>query len=371
MFDMDAAVAALNKAKIALMSKKDSVFFTDTCFSLKLIWDETIPTACTNGLEIRFNPTFFMKQDVEERVFLMLHETMHVAYLHMLRLNNRDPLRWNIAADHVINLQLIERGFKMPKGGLANKKYAGLSTEKVYQLLEEEEEEPPEDFEPDIQECPTPSDELREQVEDILVRAATHSKQAGDAIGTIPGELQVYLDKLLNPVLPWNRILQKYLNSLAKSDYSFRRPNRRYFPEMYLPSLYSEKLIDLEIAVDISGSVTDHEFHVFVSEVASIFKMMKPEKITLVQFDTEIKSVTEIKSIKELLAINFKGRGGTFIVPVIERINAVKPRLVMIFTDGHFKFYGSAPVVKPIWLIHNNPEFTAPYGKVIHYTIKE
>lgn len=369
MFDQAAATAALNKAKIALMSKKDSVFFTNTCFSLKMKWDESIPTACTNGLEIRFNPSFFMKLDVEERVFLMLHETLHVAYLHMDRLGSRDGMRWNIAADHVINLQLKERGYRMPKGGLADREYTGLSTEKVYELLANEDE--PDDYEGDLEECPAPSDELREQVKDILVRAATQSKMSGDAIGTIPGELQVYLDKLLNPVLPWNRILQKYLNSLAKSDYSFRRPNRRYFPDMYLPSLYSEKLIDLEIAVDISGSVTDHEFHVFVSEVASIFKMMKPEKITLVQFDTEIKSVTELKSIKELLQIEFKGRGGTFIVPVIERINSVKPRLVMIFTDGHFKFYGDDAVVKPIWLIHNNPEFTAPYGKVIHYSISK
>ena len=363
------AKKALDKAKIALMSTPDTAFFITICFSLKHVWDEAIPTACTNGLEIRFNPKFFMDLSVEERVFLMLHETLHVAYLHMDRLQTRDPYRWNVAADYVINLQLVERGFKMPKVGLLDYQYAGMSTEQVYEKLTQE--DIPDDFKGDLEESPIESQELQEQVKDILVRAAIQSKAANDAPGTIPGELEVYLDRLLNPKLPWNRILQKYLHSLSKSDYTFRKPNRRFFPKHHLPSLYNDKLIDLEIAVDISGSVSDHEFQVFVSEVASIFKMMKPEKITLVQFDVEIKSIHELKNLKELLEIHFKGRGGTDIGPVIERVNANKPRLLMVFTDGGFRFNNYTSTINTIWVIHNNPTFKAPFGKVIHYSIKE
>ena len=64
---------ALNKAKIRLMSTPDSAFFTTVCFSLKHIWDESIPTAATNGKEIRFNPDFFMSLNTDEQVFLLLH----------------------------------------------------------------------------------------------------------------------------------------------------------------------------------------------------------------------------------------------------------------------------------------------------------
>ena len=53
-------VTALNKAKIALMRKTDSVFFTTVCFSLKHKWDDSIPTAATNGKEILFNTKFFL-----------------------------------------------------------------------------------------------------------------------------------------------------------------------------------------------------------------------------------------------------------------------------------------------------------------------
>lgn len=367
--DMVEVNRAMDKAKIALMSRPDSVFFTELCFSLKHKWDTSIPTAATNGLEIRTNPKFFMELDVEERVFLMLHETMHVAYLHMDRLQTRDRQKWNVAADHVINIQLLDRGFTMPKGGLADYRYAGMTTEEVYAILLDE--EMPDDFEGDLEDCPTPSEELTEQVKDALVRAATRSKAENDAIGTIPGELQVYLDKLLNPKLPWNRILQKYLNALAKNDYTFQKPNRRFFPKHYLPSLRSQRLIDIEVAVDISGSVTDHEFRTFVSEVTSIFKMMKPEKITLVQFDTEIKSVTPLKNINELLQVKFIGRGGTRIEPVMDRATRVKPQLLLVFTDGKLRFHENGYKVNMLWLIHNNPKFEAPYGKVLHYSIEK
>lgn len=42
---MDELQQAMNKAKIALMSREDSAFFTTVCFSLKHIWDNTIPTS--------------------------------------------------------------------------------------------------------------------------------------------------------------------------------------------------------------------------------------------------------------------------------------------------------------------------------------
>ena len=43
---------ALDKAKIALMSKPDSTSFTTVCFSLKHVWDDTITTAATNGTHL-------------------------------------------------------------------------------------------------------------------------------------------------------------------------------------------------------------------------------------------------------------------------------------------------------------------------------
>lgn len=359
---------ALNKAKIALMSHPDSTFFTTVCFSLKHIWDENIPTACTNGVEIRFNPTFFMGLTVEQRVFLLLHESMHVAFLHMERLMDRIPGKWNIAADHVINLMLIARGFKMPPGGLADEQYKDMSTEEVYKLLPDEEQMSSDQM--DLLPPPEEIEDFHSQVEEILVRAAVQARMAGDTPGSIPGEIEIFLDKLLKPKLPWQRILQKYLTALAKNDYTFKTPNRRFFPRYHLPSLHSENLTHIAIAVDASGSVSDHDFNVFITEVSSILRMMHPEKITLIQFDTKIKSVDEVRSIRELSKLKFTGRGGTNITEVMNWTQKNKPQLMLMFSDGHFHFHPTHKVKSPVlWLIHNHAKFTAPFGKVIHYKI--
>lgn len=359
---------ALSKTKIKLMTSPDITFFMTVCFSLPHGWDESIPTACTDGRSIQFNPSFFMKLDADERLFLLLHETMHVAYMHMARLQDRDMRKWNIAADYVINLQLHERGFKMPKGGLLDTKWAGMSAEEVYKALPEN---PSEEVDLDL----VPGSDSQEdekvvqEIEDILVRASVASKMAGDKPGSIPGDIEIFLNKLLNPALPWYRLLQKYLNGFTKNDYSFRKPNRRFFPKFHMPSLDGQKLMDLAIAVDTSGSVSDHDFLMFVTEVSSILRMMKPEKITLVQFDTAIKSVDEIKNIADLGKCKFTGRGGTKIHPVMDWAKENKPQLLLVFSDGEFYPAHTKPPGDLLWLIHNNPRFTAPFGKTIHYEI--
>jgi predicted metal-dependent peptidase len=361
---MDSAQQALNKAKIQLMTKPDSTFFTTVCFSLKHIWDDTIPTAATNGEYIKFNPQFFMALSPEERVFLLLHESMHVAFLHMDRLKTRDRAKWNVAADHVINLMLLDRGFKMPKDGLADSAYIGLSTEEVYKILPDQDESK---VMMDLQDPEVSEGEFQQSIEDILIRASVQAKMNGDSIGSIPVDIQLFLNGLLAPKLPWNRILQKYIQALSKHDYSFRKPYRRYFPQFHLPSLHSETLMDIAVAVDISGSVTDLEFKSFVSEINSIFKMMKPEKISLIQFDTVIKSVDVLKNTHDLSQVEFRGRGGTRIEPVIQWANENKPQLLLVFTDGEFRFRGLTTKANTVWLIHNNERFQAPFGKVINY----
>jgi len=361
---------ALSKAKIALMGRADSAFFTTLAFSLQHEFNDDIRTACTNGKRIQYNPQFFMSLTVEEQVFLILHEAMHCAYLHMERLQDRCPDKFNIAADHVINLQLIERGFKMPKVGLADDQYKDMSTEEVYNALP-----PPrpnqamEGLGKDLQAPEGDPTQLAGDIQDILVRASIQSKMAGDKPGSIPGDIEIFLDRLLNPKLPWNRILQKYLQAFAKSDYTFKKPNRRFFPKHHLPSMFSENLINIAVAVDTSGSVSDAEFNRFVTETSSILRMMKPEKITVIQFDTDIKSIDDVRNIKDLLGIHFTGRGGTRIDPVLEWASKNKPQLLLVFTDGYFRFYDQETKVNTLWLIHDNPKFAAPFGKTIHYEI--
>ena len=79
----------IDKAKIGVMMD-GSVFLSTILFSLKQSWDETIPTATTDGLTLLINPTWFTSITEKERVGLLCHEAYHVAFNHMLRLGDKD-----------------------------------------------------------------------------------------------------------------------------------------------------------------------------------------------------------------------------------------------------------------------------------------
>jgi len=244
-----------------------------------------------------------------------------------------------------------------------------MSTEEVYDLLpvSQTNQKVPgfgEDLLP-----PSEDAALEQDIQDILIRASIQSQMSKDKPGTIPGDIQIFLNGLLNPKLPWNQILRKYLNAMAKNDYSFRRLNRRFFPKHYIPSLYGEKLMNITVAVDTSGSVSDAEFKRFVSETHAIMKVMKPDQITVIQFDTDIKSIDKVTSTKALMDIKFTGRGGTCMNPVMSWVNENKPQMLMVFTDGYFSTPNEQAKCNTIWLIHNNPSFKSQFGKVIHYEV--
>ena len=357
---------ALDKAKVRLLSRADSAFFSTLCFSLKHRFDESTPTASTDGRTIYFGIKFWMSLNTDEQLFLLLHETLHCAYMHMLRRGDRDPRRWNAAADYVINLQLVDRDFKMPSMGLLDRQYAGLSVEEVYDKLPTQ---LPDEFMMDLLPQEGNPSELEGELQDIVMKAAMASKAAKDKPGTIPNDIEIYLEEILNPKLPWHRILAQYFRAYNKNDYSWQRPNRRFFPKDYLPSMWSQALDDLVVVVDTSGSVSDLEFNRFVSEIASIIRYQKPKKITIIQHDWTIKSIDVVSSVEGLRKISFTGRGGTSIYEVEQWIMTNKPQLTLFFTDGEFNQHEKKVPTDAIWLIHNNPQFTYPYGKIIHYEV--
>lgn len=382
------AKTALNKAKIGLMSTADTAFFSHICFSLihKFTDDPRMPTAGTDGVCVYYNVKFFLELTPPQRIFLMLHETLHVAFQHMLRGEFFDHQQFNRAADYVINLLAVKLGFQMPPGGLLDYQYDGMSTEQVYKLLDAlptplpsqcgAGSDGPGDFGSDLlppSESATKEEKkaAKEALDDILVRAAIHSKAAGDKPGTIPGDIQIYLDNMLNPKLPWQRILSKYMNALNKSDYSLRRPNRRFFPEHHLPSLHSERLEEIAVAFDASLSVSDAEFQQNVSEVYAILKRFKPKKITLLCFDTQVRSEHTVKSAQDLLNQTFTGRGGTKIEPVLEWAEERKPTLLLVFSDGWFEIPEKGPKKPIVWLVYDNKGFAPTFGKTIHYSMKK
>jgi predicted metal-dependent peptidase len=369
-----AAEDALTQAKLLLMTSSSTAFYTSIMLSLKQIWDNNQPTAYTNGRVIGWNETFFLKLAMEERVGVLLHEILHVVLEHLFRKGDRDHQKFNRAADYAINLIIIAAGFKLPKWALYDIAYMDMSTEQIYDLIPDEPEPEWDENPQDIDGAPgdealTPEETkaLQADIDDMLIQAVTQSQLLGDKPGTIPGSVERYIESLLQPKLPWHRILKSYVMKLAKVRRTYRKPNRRYFPDHILPTKYSKKVCDPSVAVDCSCSVDDHQFKHFVCETESVLRTMKPDKLDFIQFDTRIISNDSVKSIADLKKLNFEGKGGTHIDPIMQWAADNKPPVLIVFTDGYFSPSKIDPKVPVVWIIYDNPNFKAAFGKVLHY----
>jgi len=84
-------------------------------------------------VRLMVNPEFFLRviRAREERVGIVKHETLHLLFKHVLRLDPKrghDPLLWNLAADLVVN-QFIKRPWKLPDSAVTLKTFPDLGLE--------------------------------------------------------------------------------------------------------------------------------------------------------------------------------------------------------------------------------------------------
>ena len=375
--------------KIQLLKNKSAKFYYTILFSLKQEWvfDKSIPTAAVNSRNIYINASWFLNLTVDERIGLLVHEAMHIALCHNIRLQNRHPKLWNVAGDYVINNTLIKSGFSLPKGGCIDKRFEDQNTEQVYNTLYDELPKDPQgnidtsgiavpggdDVIYPNQDDPIEVQRVERETKNLIQKANIVANGADKAPGSLPADIQRIIDRINNPPLPWRTLLNRYLSAFSNQDFSWQKPKRRYLP-IYLPGLYSESLGEVTCFIDTSGSITKSYINVCTNGLMDMQRIMQPEKIIVHAFDTKLKQRQVITATDDILKnLKLKGGGGTNIKPVLEWIVENKPSITLIFTDGGFNI-PEITVPKTcniIWLVHNNKEFKIPTGKIIHYTMKE
>ena len=362
----------LDKAKFELLTAKGSAFIANVLLNLKIVEKEDIRTAAVDGITMYIAPTMWNSFSLKERMFVLAHEAWHVAYGHTcMDTSGLDQETLFKAADYTINNMLHQAGYSMPDWVLMNLDWKDLSTKEIYDILLLDKTSPnsPDTF--SQAKSKTEAQTIKQQIDKILVQSAIAAEKANEA-GTIPSDVNRAIQKLVHPKLPWFRILHKFLKQFDKSDYSYKRPNRRYLPN-YLPSLLSDnKLLDIAIATDASGSVADEDYTVFFTEIHTILKKLKPKKITLLPFTTEIEEEIVLKKSSDIFKIKSDGYGGTDIEPVLHWAIKNKPKLLIVFSDMDFWFpEGLVPSCPVIWIYKStyrtDSSISVPFGKVIYY----
>ncbi|MFM7810854.1 MAG: DUF2201 family putative metallopeptidase [Acinetobacter junii] len=367
---------ALDKVKINLLSINGSPFLATILFGLKVKFDNSIPTLATSGIELLINPDFFLSIPEEQRRAEVAHECWHVALDHIGRLYDRDHDRWNRATDYAINIMMQDSGkYQLGNDWLLDPQYRGMTADTIYNLLEQQDKKSggsPKGnqhmFKPNGDDGqPLPQSVAQAQVQKLVSKAAAIAQQAKENFGYVPGGLEFMLEPILKPKLNWKAILMNYVSTFIKSDYSYRRFNRRYLPHFYLPTLYSEAIGEIGVAFDASCSVSDTEFRIMMGQVKQIHQMLQPEKTELITFDTEVQTVHKLNFASPLNKLTFKGRGGTCVKCIFKHFDKRKPKVLIIFSDMQFYMPDIKPKYPVIWIGVRDTRInkSVPFGKYI------
>lgn len=358
-------------------------------------------TAATDGKTIWFHPEFLEKHTLPEVAFVMCHEVAHAMWMHMARADyyqrNGGPdgkpfnlRKFNVAADYVINDMLINSKIgAMPECGLHDKKYTyKMTAEEVYRDM------------PDPPSKPQSGDEGEG---DSIVQAEGHggfdrhipSSQGGNpqtgggeaewkravasaaaaakAAGRLPGAIETFVNNLLEPTIPWQEHLRKTLTKAIGRDSNTwsKLHRRRYVTQgVIMPGYTGFGAGHVVIAIDTSGSVSDHELVVFLSELQAILDDCQPARVDMLAIDTRVTNHVELYAGDSLVDTRpaLKGRGGTEFWPAFDWVEkqGFVPAALVYFTDmgGAFPEPPDYPVV---WASSTGGE--APFGETIHVEI--
>ena len=125
------------------------------------------------------------------------------------------------------------------------------------------------------------------------------------------------------------------------------------------------KILNLVIAIDTSGSISNDDLKGFFSEINSILNCVDEYKIFLIQCDAKIQSIDEYLSPKkiDIKELKIKGRGGTDFRPVFEYMrenNILYP--LIYFTDLMGTFPDYFPSFPVLWVTKEGGE--VPFGNI-------
>lgn len=362
---------ALDQAKTAVFFEDNSAFLGCILNHMEFTWDTSIPTACVSSeMEFKWNPDWFDSLTFQERQIVLLHELWHIACLHTVRGENKDPKVWNSACDLRINNDIANgKRFKasmFPVGSLFDDKYSCTewTEERIYEDLKKEKSSKEQSWgQEDTATTSADTEESKMNQIQVVQKAVTVGKMAGN----LPGSIEEVLSGLLKPKLPWKQILRNYLQEMLDANWSWKRPNRR-FQDVYLPSLLPDdgRLVSIAMFLDTSGSIRKEDIDRFISEVKYVHSEFQPDKLSIIEFDISIRAIKEFLPEDYIKEWTIVGRGGTSYKDVHNWIQKNKPTLAIIFTDLYAD--PMEPVNKKtnlIWVVNNNSD-NANQGKTIH-----
>ena len=369
----------LRKARAGLIL--DQPFFGALSLRLNLEADPSAGTAWTDGKSLGYDPTWIKGLTLDQVKGLWAHEVLHCACAHHVRRGQREAGRWNLATDQAINHILVNSGFTLPNDPQLDAQYRDKAAEEIYTLMGDQKPEPDQggggadpggngavrDGQGDQGQPLGPQDQAQEDQNWKV--ALSQAAQQAKACGNLPADLARLVQELVHPKLNPYDILRQFLEMSARNDYSWTPPNRRYISQgFYLPSLRSEELPAIVVAVDTSGSVDQEQLDQFAAEISGILEAYDTT-ITVIYCDSTMQGTPETFTREDLpLTLAAAGGGGTDFRPPFKWVQdqELEPACLIYLTDMDCRRYPVDPGFPVLWAkIGTWPTQAPPFGDVI------
>lgn len=358
----------ISQAKVQLLLHNP--FFAVLALKLDHVIDVNVQTAQTDGKCIKYNPKYVENMSDDVLISLIAHEIMHCTLLHFNRRNGKNLQKFNSAGDYALNLLLKDSKFTIPSNWLIDEKYRGMSTEQIYNLLPDENENENPYGVGGVEDEKTKTEEEKQSTEQEMkkniIQAAFVAKQQGN----LPAYIQRIIEEILEPKVDWKVQLAEYLTSINKDDYSWKKINTRYLNSGFiLPSLYNENLGEIILAVDTSGSIDQKTLNIFASEMQEILNTFN-KGFTILYCDDAVTGLVEVEPDDNLKLQAPKGRGGTSFYPVWDYIKKhnLNTECVVYLTDLICNNFGNEPEYPVIWAQYGKYTNKVPFGNIINIT---
>jgi predicted metal-dependent peptidase len=389
----------IKKAHVSIMRHKRFCAFSGVLACGETTIDDTIPTACTNGWDKRYNSTFVSTVLASDPClrFVVLHEAMHASYKHLTvwrTLWKENAQLANIAADHFVNLALQDmdkdEGFiLMPEVGVQpDAKYRGWSVHQIFNDLKQQQQQNPNsgdgdgegdgsgsgidehDWENAGQKDAKTQAAQAQEIDRALRQGEALARKRGEGAGDKDG----VLGDLLKPQVNWREKLREFVQQTCQGndESTWRKPNRRYLTQdIYMPSMHSETMGELVIGFDTSGSCFSGTVLTrFSSEIAAIVAAVRPEKTRVIYWDYNVQLEQVFDNGEfSMSSLTPRGGGGTdgSVLADYLKEKHITPQAIVQFTDGYVGSWGDE-VAPTLWAITEN-HIRAPFGQTLHIDV--
>jgi predicted metal-dependent peptidase len=220
-------------------------------------------------------------------------------------------------------------------------------------------------------------EEVDESLNEFWRGALNQALMVAKSRGNVPGALSRLVEEVTAPKVPWQQVIEQFVNEVVRDDYDMMKQDRRFLEAgIYFPELQSNAT-NIAVVVDSSGSIGQKELKSFVGEIVGILRCRGIASVRIMSCDDKV-MLDETISPTDALPENYPGGGGTDFRPPFKRLRdepgPARPALVVYLTDMMGTFPDKDPLGLPtIWLASCPPwmkeeQLPVPcFGVVIPY----